>query len=149
MTVIANWFQKSVRQSREFFSLPPAMVVIANCTNCGLGSVERYPEGFPRIAAYIDSDIDTVLFRRFGRFNARILLYREVELNELEKKLDELDKKDNAEEDTEWRVGHGIHHEDGKKNEERKALIEEGERKLKAYCICSSTKRKLRTDLFR
>jgi hypothetical protein len=96
--------------------------------------VELYPEGFPRIAAYIDSDVDTALFRRFGRLNARTLLYREVELNDLEKTLDELDKADNSDEDTEWRIGHGLHHDGGKKNEERKALIKEIEQKLKTYC---------------
>ena len=63
----------------------------------------------------------------------------EVELNELEKKLDELDKKDNGDEDNKWRIGHGIHHKDGRKNEERKALIEEGDKKLKAYCMYSTS----------
>jgi hypothetical protein len=97
-------------------------------------SVELYPEGFPRISAYIDSDVDTPLFRRFGRMHARTLLYRQVELNDLEKKLDDLDQKDSSKEDTEWRIGHGIHHDGGKKNEDRKVLVEEIEKKLKDYC---------------
>jgi hypothetical protein len=97
--------------------------------------VEYYPEGFPRIAAYINSDVDTALFRRFGDLSARCLLYREVELNDLERKLLKLDKEDKAKEDTEWRVAHGIHHGKGRKNEERKALVEEVESKLKTYCM--------------
>jgi hypothetical protein len=97
--------------------------------------VELYPEGFPRIAAFIDSDPGNSLFRRFGILNARILLYRQVELTELEKKLNELDKKDNAKEDTEWRIGHGLHHDGGHGNEERKALIDEIEKKSKGYCV--------------
>ena len=96
--------------------------------------MELYPEGYPRIAAYVNSDVDTVLFRRFGDLHARCLLYREVELNDLEKKLNQRDKKDESKEETEWRVTHGIHHDNGKKNEDRKALIEEVERKLKSYC---------------
>ena len=95
--------------------------------------MERYPEGFPRIAAYINSDVDTALFRRYGDLHARCLLYREVELHDLERKLMKLDEKDKAKEDTEWRVAHGIHHDKGRKNEERKALIEEIEGKLKSY----------------
>jgi len=99
--------------------------------------VELYPEGFPRIAAYIDSDVDTALFRRFGRMHARILLYREVELNDLERRLDELDKADNSKEETEWRIGHGIHYDDSKQNEARKALVGDIEGKLKTYCMYS------------
>ena len=121
-----------MRHTRAFFC--QYLLYFQNILTWTIISVENYAEGFPRIAAYIDSDVDTALFRRFGRLNARTLLYREVELNDLEKKLDELDQTDNSKEDTEWRIGHGIHHDDGKKNEERKALVEEIEKKLKAYC---------------
>jgi hypothetical protein len=47
--------------------------------------------------------------------------------------LAKLDGDDNAKEDTEWRVSLSIHHENGKHNEERKALIEEIDGKLEAY----------------
>jgi hypothetical protein len=95
--------------------------------------VENHPEGYPRIAAYINSDNDTALFRRFGDLHARSLLYKQAELTELEAKLAKLDGDDNAKEDTEWRVSLSIHHENGKHNEERKALIEEIDGKLEAY----------------
>jgi hypothetical protein len=106
--------------------LPLALIQIS-------GTVENHPEGYPRIAAYINSDDDTVLFRRFGNLHARSLLYKQIELTELEAKLAKLDGDDNAKEDTEWRVSLAIHHENGKHNEERKTLMEEIHRKLEAY----------------
>ena len=104
-------------------------------------AVEDHPEGYPRVAAYINSDDDSVLFRRFGNLHARSLLYKEVELTELEAELAKLDKKDEASEENEWRIGHSIHHDNGKKNEERKALMEKIDQKLEVYgmqlCWCT------------
>ena len=96
-------------------------------------AVEDHPQGYPRIAAYINSDDDTVLFRRFGNLHARSLLYKQVELTDLERELEKLDKKDDASENDEWRIGHSIHLDNGAKNEERKALIEKIDRKLEVY----------------
>jgi hypothetical protein len=95
--------------------------------------VENHPEGFPRIAAYINSSDDSVLHRRFGNLHARVLLYREVELTDLETQLAKLDKKDNENEKDEWRIAHSIHHDNGRQNEERKALVEKIAQRLEAY----------------
>jgi hypothetical protein len=93
--------------------------------------VEDHPEGYPRLAAFIDSDIDNVLFRRFGILHARLLLYKQTEITELELQLRQLDKKD---EDTsnDWRLHSHINLSRGD-NKERKELIEKIEIKLKEY----------------
>ena len=95
--------------------------------------MENHPKGYPRTAAYIDSDVDTALFRRFGILHARILLYMEVELTELEARLAKLDEDDTAEEETEWKVVNSIHHKNGRKNDDRKALVDELKGKLAVY----------------
>lgn len=52
------------------------------------------PKGYPRLAAFIDSDENFMLYRRFGFLQARLLLYKQDRLRALETKLDELDKDD-------------------------------------------------------
>jgi hypothetical protein len=56
--------------------------------------VEGCPEGYPRLAALLDSDENFMLYRRFGFLQARILLNKQDQLRELEKDLDRLDKLD-------------------------------------------------------
>ncbi|TVY68658.1 hypothetical protein LSUE1_G008301 [Lachnellula suecica] len=56
--------------------------------------VEQCPEGYPRLAALLDSDENFMLYRRFGFLQARILLNKQDELRELEKDLDRMDKVD-------------------------------------------------------
>jgi len=95
--------------------------------------LEDHPEGFPRIAAYQNSDTSTALYRRFGNLHARSLLYKEIELTSLEAELAKIDNDDGANSDDDWRIGQSIHHENGKGNEKRKALIEEIDRKMEIY----------------
>jgi hypothetical protein len=56
--------------------------------------VEECPEGYPRLAALLDSDENFMLYRRFGFLQARILLNKQDQLRELEKQLDREDKVD-------------------------------------------------------
>jgi len=58
--------------------------------------VEDFPKGFPRFAAMVSSSDDLSMFRGFKRSHARILLHLEVQISELEKELDKLDKEDVA-----------------------------------------------------
>ncbi|KAF4624918.1 hypothetical protein G7Y89_g13250 [Cudoniella acicularis] len=96
-------------------------------------NLERHVKGYPQVAAYINSTDDTVLFRRFGDLRARTLLYKEVRLTALEAKLAKLDKEDKEKDVTAWRVAYSIDYNGGKRNEERKALIEEIDVILKEY----------------
>src|SRR5271156_5343903 len=54
--------------------------------------VDDVPRDYPRLAAYIDSDVDERLYRRFGYLRTRLLLYRQDEIAELEEELEKLDK---------------------------------------------------------
>ncbi|KAH6683327.1 hypothetical protein B0J14DRAFT_144737 [Halenospora varia] len=94
-------------------------------------NLERQPEGYPQTATYINSTDDTVLARRFGDLRARMLLYMEVELTDLESQLAKQDKEDNKKEA--WKLAHSVHHDNGKGNEEKKSLIEAIKVKLKDY----------------
>jgi hypothetical protein len=95
--------------------------------------VDRFPRGYPRLAAFIDSDKDTVLFRKFGVLSAQSLLYKEVEITELEAQLDELNKKDEGDPDNEWRLSYNLSLNDGENNEKRRDLIEKIDKKLEVY----------------
>lgn len=99
--------------------------------------VERYPPGYPRSSAYLDSGPGTAYFRRFGALHARSLLYKQVELTGLETQLNELDKKDaqtnGKEDDTTWRLGHSISLNNGYMNEERRDLMQKIDQKMKEY----------------
>lgn len=54
--------------------------------------VEECPEGYPELAAFLDSDENFMLYRRFGFVQARVLLEKQDELRLLEERLDDLDK---------------------------------------------------------
>jgi hypothetical protein len=47
--------------------------------------------GYPRLAAFLDSDESFMVYRRFGYIQARLLLEKQDDLQKLEKKLDEYD----------------------------------------------------------
>lgn len=53
--------------------------------------MKECPDGYPRLAAFIDSDENFMQYRRFGFLQARLLLYKQDELRVLESRLDHLD----------------------------------------------------------
>lgn len=52
------------------------------------------PRGFPRLAAFLDSDECFMIYRRFGFLQSRLILEKQDELRELEEQLDSLDKRE-------------------------------------------------------
>lgn len=54
-------------------------------------SVKRCVEGYPHLAAFLDTSDDFMLYRRFGFLQARILLNKQDELRVLELDLDHMD----------------------------------------------------------
>ena len=58
--------------------------------------MESCPEGYPNLAAFLDSDENFMLYRRFGYLQSRILLHKQDELRALEEQLDRQDRKDAA-----------------------------------------------------
>jgi hypothetical protein len=59
-------------------------------------AVDDYPKGYPQLAAFANSCDTFANVRRFGRLSYRLLAHLQNDLTEMEKKLDELDKKDAA-----------------------------------------------------
>jgi hypothetical protein len=94
--------------------------------------VDSCPEGYPQLAAFLDSDENFMLYRRFGYLQARILLHKQDELRALETKLDRLDEKDNEHNDTKkYLKSRDI--DDKRKDSRRKALLREIETTFKEY----------------
>ena len=62
--------------------------------------MEECPLGYPKLAAFIDSDDNFMIFRRFGFLYSRVLLNKQDEIRELESRLDHMDKDDYQDEST-------------------------------------------------
>src|SRR5579862_4353699 len=58
------------------------------------GPTKSYANGFADFAAYIASDAELAIYRRFSRLSARNLLYLQSELLELERAVDAFDAED-------------------------------------------------------
>ena len=57
-------------------------------------SSTRILEGYPSFASFIAKDNDATIYRKFENLSARNLLYKQSELHELERQLEELDQED-------------------------------------------------------
>lgn len=96
-------------------------------------SLESRPDGYPRLAALINSDNGFVMYRRFGYIHNRILLHRQAEIVELEKDLDKLDDSDYANPDLRFRCRLTTREFLEGDDTEQKVLIDKLEEKLKSY----------------
>lgn len=56
--------------------------------------VEDFPDGYPRLAGFMASDINTRVYRRYGWERNRILLYKQDRVAELSDQLKALDRRD-------------------------------------------------------
>jgi hypothetical protein len=83
--------------------------------------VDDYPEGYPQLAAFMNSDDTFANVRRFGRLSSRLLLHLQNELTALEKRLDDLDNSDAANAVLEKRL-RGYEHFSGWTDEQTKLL---------------------------
>jgi hypothetical protein len=93
--------------------------------------VESCPEGYPQTAAFLDSDENFMLYRRFGYLQSRIILHKQDELRALEERLDRLDQKDDEDEKTKrYLKSRDL---DDKRNGPRRELLETIETKFKEY----------------
>jgi hypothetical protein len=94
--------------------------------------VGESPEGYPQTAAFLDSDENFMLYRRFGYLQSRILLHKQDELRVLEERLDRLDREDNKDSETR-RYLKSRDLDDKRRGGTRKALLETIETKFKEY----------------
>lgn len=91
-----------------------------------------YVDGLPRLAALQDSNPSFCIFRRFGAVAVRIILGKQIELEQLVARLNKLDKEDNENPENSYRLK-SIDFYDGCDPEQRE-LMEEIEAKFKDYC---------------
>lgn len=89
--------------------------------------------GLPRLAALLDSNDSFCIFRKFGPVAVRILIEKEIELDQLITRLNILDKEDSKNPETSYRLK-SIDFYEGC-DPEQKTLKEEIELKIKDYCL--------------
>ena len=53
--------------------------------------MDQYPEGYGKLAAFIDCDPNFRIYRKFGWLHNRVLLHIQDELQELEEELEDID----------------------------------------------------------
>ena len=108
--------------------------------------MEECPNGYPKIAAFIDSDDNFMIFRRFGFLYTRVLLNKQDEIRELESRLDEMDLKDYQDKSSrkclksrikdERRTANKDEESTASNGETRKELLRASEEKLLEYGEC-------------
>jgi len=92
--------------------------------------VQDCPRGYPLLAAFLDSDENFMVYRRFGFLHSRILLKKQEQLRQLEQSLDRLDQHENAKSSRSLVT---MEHYDGDEGKERRELEEKIEQKLLEY----------------
>jgi hypothetical protein len=99
--------------------------------------VEDYPLGYPRVAAFMNSDENFLIYRRFGFLHPRILLRKQDELRTIEWSLDDLDHQDFLESEQTRKClqprAEDESRRDIDKQGTRKMLLEEAEKKVYEY----------------
>ncbi|KAL9006542.1 MAG: hypothetical protein Q9188_000702 [Gyalolechia gomerana] len=63
-------------------------------SDCIVRKIEDCPLGYPKVAVFMDSDDNFMIYRRFGFLYSRVLLSKQDELRQLEEDLDALDRSD-------------------------------------------------------
>ena len=100
--------------------------------------MEANEHGYPRLAAFVVSDVDYNMFRGFGKLHAFSLLNKQAELTELEERLEDLNREDAKLRETKWKLHSHINTPDAD-NGARKAIVDSIDIKLKEYGLCLSS----------
>ena len=100
--------------------------------------VDDHPRGYPKLAAFMNSDENFLVCRKYSFLRSRVLLYRQDELSRLEETLCALDQED-AETDDASRLALMSRKTDEARDEDpqysRKTLIHKIDDKLKQYGV--------------
>lgn len=94
--------------------------------------MENHTSGIPRLSALLNSNESFCNYRIFGPEVARILLIKQIGLNQLAEQLQELDEADDANLDMEYRCK-SIEHIEGWDSAQRD-LLNQIEVKINVYC---------------
>ncbi|KIW30876.1 uncharacterized protein PV07_02568 [Cladophialophora immunda] len=100
--------------------------------NTDVRALECAVAGWPRIATFVDSDPNFMIYRRFGWLRTRLLLYQQDVIREMESRLDYQDMQDAASAGTR-RYLSNRDGDDMRTPAVRKALFQELDSRLKAY----------------
>src|SRR5271156_4507892 len=92
--------------------------------------VQECPEGYPQFAAFLDSDDNFMVYRRYGYLHARLLLQKQEQLRQLEEALDNMDYDDKLAKPASLTTLKGYCTQEAS---ERRALEEDIEKKLLEY----------------
>jgi hypothetical protein len=95
--------------------------------------VEECPDGYPRLAAFLDSDDNFMVYRRYGYLHARLLLKKQEHLRQLERRLDDMDREDKEARPESLVTMNNYNSEEAR---ERRELEEEIEKQLLEYGEC-------------
>jgi hypothetical protein len=107
--------------------------------------VDEFEQGIPRLAALISSNETFCLFRGFFPYACRILLHREIELEQLVKRLHQLDASDAANPEMMYRLS-GVDLTEGL-DPEQKELLQQIEIKIREYCETKDSQGIMRSTL--
>lgn len=102
--------------------------------NLRFSIVEKYPRGYPRLAAYVNTDIDGRLYRRFGQLRNRLLLHYQDDICFLEEELTKIDEEDGrGEPHQSYRIISRRYDEEDLASCRRKRVVDQIDEKLKKY----------------
>ncbi|PMD60665.1 uncharacterized protein K444DRAFT_721015 [Hyaloscypha bicolor E] len=89
-------FQKGSAWYKEYMTMreDEKAHIRALYSRCKENPICDYPPGWPQLAAFLHSDDDFAIFRRFGLTHCRVLVQLQAEIQLLEKKLAEIDQAD-------------------------------------------------------
>ncbi|KAI9773663.1 MAG: hypothetical protein M1840_006937 [Geoglossum simile] len=94
-------------------------------------NIDKHPSGYPRLAAFMESDESFKMYRHFGYIHTRVLLHLQCELADMETRLKVMDERDSQDESS--KVFLQSQKRDSKGNPERGILLSEFCVKLKEY----------------
>ncbi|KUJ19257.1 uncharacterized protein LY89DRAFT_731665 [Mollisia scopiformis] len=82
----------------------PGRLFLEKASNQHPASIEEYPAGWPQLAAFLHSEDNFAIFRRFGMTHCRVLVQLQAEIQLLEQELTNLDSEDAKHPDRTWRL---------------------------------------------
>ncbi|PMD43889.1 hypothetical protein L207DRAFT_482501 [Hyaloscypha variabilis F] len=124
-------FSRPLSQKSESPALPPADYQ-EGYDQFQVKCYDEYPNGWPRVAAFLESCDSFSMYRRFGQSHSRLLVTHQCNITDLETQIQNLDKDDDeGGPDMQFRLKTRYHEEgfDTKKRD----LLEKLERELLAY----------------
>ncbi|GME27624.1 hypothetical protein BKCO1_17000149 [Neofusicoccum parvum] len=96
-------------------------------------TVKEYPEGYPQLAAWINTDDNFRVYRRFGELRNRVLLQYQFKLAKLEAVLQKLDEDDSNSKEAEDNFRLSSIEYDQSQDDRRQSIIDDIDATLEKY----------------